>query len=92
MPRSQNVSRTPWETVAPARLAPKNGPLKSLKNCDRSFRTPARMSSNTVSGSPPGLAGVFSISGVIALIRTALATRAVPWRPMYRATSPPPVE
>ena len=33
------------------------------------------MSSNTFSGRPPGLAGVCSISGVIALIRTAFATR-----------------
>ena len=32
MPSSQNVSRTPCDTVAPARLAPKNGALKSLKN------------------------------------------------------------
>jgi hypothetical protein len=41
-----------------------------------------RISSNTSIGSPPGLAGVLSISGVIALINTALATRSVPWRPM----------
>ena len=64
------------------RLAPKNGTLRSLKNCERSVRTPARMSSNTFSGRPPGLAGVFSISGVIAPIRTAFATRVVPCRPM----------
>jgi hypothetical protein len=31
---------------------------------------------------PPGLAGVFSISGGIALITTAFDTREVPWRPM----------
>ena len=39
-----------------------------------------------------GVGGVLSMSGGTAAIRTALATRAVPCRPMYRATSPPPVE
>ena len=33
------------------------------------------MSSNAFSGRPPGLAGVCSISGVIAPIRTTFATR-----------------
>ena len=33
-------------------------------------------------GKPPGLASVFSISGVTAPISTALATRFVPWRPI----------
>jgi hypothetical protein len=50
------------------------------------------MASNAAIGRPPGLASVWSISGGTAPINTAAATRAVPWRPMYRATSPPPVE
>jgi hypothetical protein len=40
------------------------------------------MLSNASIGSPPGLAPVLSISGGTALIRTAFATRFVPWRPM----------
>jgi len=39
-----------------------------------------------------GFLAVFSISGVTAPTRTTFATREVPWRPMYRATSPAPVE
>ena len=33
-------------------------------------------------GRPPGLAGVFSISGGTELISTAFATRLSPWRPI----------
>jgi hypothetical protein len=51
-----------------------------------------RSSSNTSIGTPPGLSAVWSMSGGTAEISAALATRSVPWRPMWRATSPPPVE
>ena len=44
--------------------------------------TPARMRSNASMGMPPGLAAVLSISGGTAPTSTALARRAVPWRPM----------
>ena len=47
---------------------------------------------NDMNGYADDLAAVFSMMGGTAAIRTALATRLVPWRPMYRATSPPPVE
>src|SRR5258708_6882249 len=43
-------------------------------------------------GKPPGLAGVLSISGGMAPMRTALATRLGPGRPRDRATPPPLVE
>ena len=59
---------------------------------ERSAVTPARMPSKTSMGSPPGYASVFSMIGGTAPINTAFATRDVPWRPIYRATSPPPVE
>ena len=39
------------------------------------------MASKASIGSPPGLASVLSISGGTAATSTALATRAVPWRP-----------
>src|SRR5215813_4446486 len=48
--------------------------------------------SKTSIGNPPGLLGVFTIIGGTAAIRTALATRPLPCRATYRATSRPPVE
>jgi hypothetical protein len=56
--------------------------VRSMKYCDRSARTPARMPSNASMGSPFGLAAVFSISGGTAEMSTAFETRDVPWRPM----------
>jgi hypothetical protein len=44
--------------------------------------------SKTSTGSPPGFAPVFNISGGTEEINAALPTRFVPWRPIYRATSP----
>src|SRR5213593_4441121 len=52
--------------------------LRSMKNCDRSARTPARIWSKAESGKPPGLFAVFSMSGGTALIGTAFATRLEP--------------
>jgi hypothetical protein len=53
-----------------------------LKNCERSAMTAARIWSKASIGRPSGLAAVFSIKGGTAEIRPALATRAVPCRPM----------
>ena len=75
MPCSQNESRSPCETLRPAGWRRRTASVRSLKNCERSARTPARISSNTSIGRPPGLAAVFSISGGTAPISTALATR-----------------
>ena len=55
-------------------------------------RSSQASSGNDMNGYADDLAAVFSMIGGTAAIRTAVATRAVPWRPMYRATSPPPVE
>jgi hypothetical protein len=49
-----------------------------MKNFERSARTPARIPSKASFGKPPGLAGVFNISGGTPPISTALATRFVP--------------
>src|SRR5258708_28258353 len=61
-------------------------------NCDRSAITPARIPLKASIGRPAGFWAVFNISGVTAPTSTTFATREVPWRPMYRATSPAPVE
>jgi len=55
---------------------------EDFENCERSAWTAARCSSNTSIGRPPGFAGVLSIRGGTAPMRTALTTRFVPLRPM----------
>ena len=60
MPWRQKSSRAPCDTAAPSRLKPKNGSERSWKNCERSFSTLARMSSNASMGVPSGFVSDFT--------------------------------
>ena len=64
--------RTSQHSTSPQKV------VKSLKNCERSARTSARIWSNVSIGKPPGFAAVFSIKAVTDPINTAMATRFVP--------------
>jgi hypothetical protein len=49
---------------------------------DRIHDTRKTFSTGSSSGVPAGFEGDFTITGGVAPIKTALATRFVPWRPM----------